>query len=74
MSPRLTAAIGWAALVTWVVSNVLDAVPNLDYTPPSSAGPIMMIVCGAAFADRGIRKAIEAWGGNGNGNKKEPSP
>lgn len=61
MSPRLTNAIGWSATIMWVVSNVLAAIPSLKYEPAGSIGIVMAIVAGAAFADRGIRKAIEVF-------------
>lgn len=65
MSPRLTSAIGWTCLVLFIASNILDAFPTLDYTPNPYIGPAFMIVAGAAFADRGIRRAIQAFGKNG---------
>lgn len=72
MSPRLTSAFAWTCLVLFVASNILDAIPNLDYTPNPYIGPAFIAASGAAFADRGIRRAIQAFGNGKNGKEKEP--
>lgn len=68
MSPRLASFIGWSTTLLFIASSIADAVPDFDYTPPPYLGPAFLIVAGAAFADRGIRRAIQAFG---NG-RKEP--
>jgi lipopolysaccharide export LptBFGC system permease protein LptF len=47
---RLTLALGWAILLMWVGSMILDAV-STTYEAPPTIHALMMLLAGAAFGN-----------------------
>lgn len=66
-------AYAWVVLCLWVVSSVLDALPNSARITPPNVTPIMAIVAGGLFAGNTILRYFRKQP-NGNGEKNGGGP
>lgn len=58
----------WGVFVLWIVSTVLDSLPDKYHITPPNVTPIMAIVSGGLFAGNALIRFIRVRD-NGNGEK-----
>jgi len=56
LSNRMSAIIASVVVGTWAISMLVDMIPSANYEPPVAIYPALMLVLGAVFGLKIVKK------------------